>query len=101
MSERIQLPTAIWRLQYNLLGGNRRMIGVTGVYAQAIARGCLRAGMPRWTPNQLRHTAATTLREQSGLEAAWAVLGHDRPDTTLIYAERQQSLARDIAMNVG
>ena len=45
MGERIQLPIAIWRLQYNLLGGNRRMIGVTGVYALALivgAYGCRR-----------------------------------------------------------
>ena len=45
MGERIQLPIAIWRLQYNLLGGHRRMIGVTGVYALALivgAYGCRR-----------------------------------------------------------
>lgn len=39
MSERIQLPIAIWRLQYNLLGGNRRMIGAACVYALALVVG--------------------------------------------------------------
>src|SRR5262249_15798426 len=32
----------------------------------------------RWHPHQLRHTTATTIRRQFGIEAAQAVLGHSQ-----------------------
>jgi site-specific recombinase XerC len=44
--------------------------------------------IPHWHPNQLRHTTATKVREQFGLEAAQVVLGHSRADVTQVYAER-------------
>ena len=59
----------------------------THSYARAIARACLKAGVPAWTPNQLRHLAATKIRKQFGLDAAQSVLGHSRADVTQIYAE--------------
>ena len=40
-----------------------------------------------WHPNQLRHTKATELRRELGLEAARAVLGHRSPQITEVYAE--------------
>lgn len=43
----------------------------------------------RWSPNQLRHAIATMVAESLGHSAASAWLGHDRPDTTLIYIEKQ------------
>jgi integrase len=49
----------------------------------------------------LRHTAATLLRARYGLEAAQSLLGHSRPDTTLIYAERDLARARAIAAEIG
>jgi len=42
----------------------------------------------RWHPNQLRHTFATRVRKQHGLEAAQVLLGHARADVTQVYAER-------------
>ncbi len=54
-----------------------------------------------WTPNQLRHAAATQIRRQFGLEAAQAVLGHSTADVTQIYAERDQSLAAVVAKEIG
>ena len=39
-------------------------------YQHAVARACLRAGVAPWSPLQLRHTAATTIRARFGLEAA-------------------------------
>ena len=44
--------------------------------------------VPRWRPNQLRHAAATKIRQQFGLEAAQVLLGHSKADVTQIYAER-------------
>lgn len=54
-----------------------------------------------WAPNRLRHTAATKIREQFGLEAASATLGHSHADTTLIYAERPERVALEVAEKVG
>lgn len=39
-------------------------------YRQAITRACERAKVAPWTPNQLRHAAATEVRAKFGLEAA-------------------------------
>lgn len=56
-------------------------------YGRAIARGCEKAGIELWTANQLRHTAATRLRKEYGIEAVRGVLGHSSITTTEIYAE--------------
>ena len=45
--------------------------------------------------------AATSLRARYGLEAAQNVLGHAKPDTTLIYAERDLARAHAIMAEVG
>ncbi len=66
-----------------------------------IIRACDKARVPRWTPYQLRHTAATRIREQYGLEAAQVILGHARADVTQIYAARNEKLAVEVAQKVG
>ena len=89
----------------------------TDSYRRCIQRACERAfDMPDnldgealrawrrenvWAPNRLRHTAATALRKQFGLEAAQVALGHTDVDTTLIYAERDLQIAADIMRQVG
>ena len=65
----------------------------TTTYRRAITRACRRAKVPRWTPNQLRHNAATRLRAEFGLDVAKSVLGHSRVETTQIYAEADQARA--------
>ena len=86
-------------------------------YARAVLRGCDLADraaheadeaipaderiVPRWSPNQLRHTAATEIRQRFGLEAAQVVLGHSRADVTQVYAERDQGLAAKIMREIG
>jgi integrase len=50
----------------------------------------------RWTPNRLRHSAATQLRKQFGIEAARVVLGHSSADVTEIYAEQDLQRAAEI-----
>ena len=74
---------------------------VVGSWRTAIYRACGRAGVPRWQPNQIRHAAATMVREKFGLEAAQAYLGHANIQTTQIYAERQQETAHKIAKEIG
>jgi len=54
-----------------------------------------------WHPHQLRHTAATEIRRNFGLEAAQVALGHAAADVTQIYAERDLELARQVAAKLG
>ena len=70
-------------------------------YRQAIVRACRKAGVPEWSPLQLRHAAATAIRARYGLEAAQVVLGHAKADTTQIYAERDQAKAREVMREIG
>lgn len=99
----------------------------TGSYRQAIAKACDRAfphptlaGIPdehladdqrgeleawrkarRWKPNQLRHSAATLLRREFGLDVAKAVLGHSSVAPTQIYAEQDLEAARRAMEKLG
>ena len=43
-------------------------------YTNAIRKGCEKAGVPHWHPNQLRHTFASDVRRAHGLEAALVCL---------------------------
>jgi integrase len=70
-------------------------------YRQAIVRASRKAGVPEWSPLQLRHAAATAIRARYGLEAAQVVLGHAKADTTEIYAERDLDRARTIMGEIG
>jgi integrase len=70
-----------------------RSIRTTSV-AYAIRRACLSAGVQHWHPHQLRHTVATLVRDRVSIDAAQALLGHAKPDTTLIYAKLDASKAR-------
>jgi integrase len=72
-----------------------------GSYANAITRGCRRARVPAFSPNQIRHTYATMIRKEFGLEAAQVMLGHSRADVTQIYAEANRDVATSIAAKVG
>ncbi len=88
-------------------------------YHQAIRYGCIKAfPVPddiaddpqaiakwwadhRWAPNQLRHSAATEIRKQFGLEAAQVCLGHSKADITQTYAERDSKLGIEVARRIG
>jgi integrase len=70
-------------------------------YRQAIHRACVKAGVPPWSPNRLRHNAATQLRREHGLDVAKAVLGHRLVETTQIYAEIDRKRAMETIERVG
>jgi len=55
----------------------------------------------RWHPHRLRHTRATEIRRRFDTEAAQVILGHSKPETTLIYAERDLARARAIMAEIG
>jgi len=89
----------------------------TQSYGVAIQRAALRADkqarrehpsaeadkrlVPGWSPNQLRHLAATTIRAEFGLEAAAAILGHTRVSTTEIYAQANKQRAVEVVGRIG
>ena len=70
-------------------------------YRHAIQRVCKRLKIEKWSPNQLRHSAATEIRKKFGLEAAQVICGHQSADVTQIYAERDHNLAIRVAHEVG
>jgi integrase len=70
-------------------------------YAHALERACLKAGVPVFRPNQIRHKYATKVRREHGLEAAQVLLGHTKADVTQVYAERDLALALDVAKKIG
>jgi integrase len=65
-----------------------------GSYRQSIQRAAKAAKVPKWNPYQLRHLAATVIRDALGVEAAQAALGHSQASMTEHYAK--QSLAKAI-----
>jgi integrase len=73
----------------------------TAVVRDTIHRACDAAGVPRWNPHQLRHAAATAIRREFGLDTARAVLGHTDATTATIYAERDATLTRAVALKQG
>src|SRR5262245_6567939 len=55
-----------------------------------------------WSPNQLRHTAATAIRKACGtLEKTRVVLGYSQTSTTEIYAEKDLDEAASIMRQIG
>ena len=88
-------------------------------YRRAIHRACDRANVaaraelieagkeaperviPRWSPHALRHTFATAVRKQHGIEKARILLGHRSSLTTELYAEIDRQAARDIMQKIG
>ncbi len=70
-------------------------------FAHAIRVAAEKARVPHWHPNQIRHTFASDVRKQHGLEAVQVLLGHARANVSEIYAERNEALAATIAAEVG
>lgn len=70
-------------------------------YRRAVERACEKAGVPRWTPYRLRHSAATLIRREHGLEAAQVILGHAKADVTQIYAAVDRAKAASVIQEIG
>lgn len=71
------------------------------VYGRAILEHCKRENIPRWSPNQLRHAAATRLVEQFGWEIARVILGHKTFNITAIYAKENIEKTAEIIGKIG
>jgi integrase len=113
----------------NKPGSNRRRrpqhqpgeVYTVGTYYNAVRRGCWAAFPPppelleptretelavwrrehRWHIHQLRHTAATELRKEFGVEAAQVILGHRTLTTTQLYAEKNVEAAKRVMAAIG
>ena len=70
-------------------------------YSRAVERAAARAGVEHWTPQRLRHTKATEIRRDYGLDAAQAVLGHRGAKITEVYAELGLAKAIEVARKSG
>lgn len=70
-------------------------------FRRAVKRLCTTTNVPNWTPNRLRHNAATRFRKEFGIEVARVLLGHRRLNTTEVYAERDVGKAMRAARDLG
>jgi integrase len=73
----------------------------TRSYGNCVTKACRKAGVPPFRCNRIRHTYATRVRREYGLEAAQVTLGHSTAKTTEIYAERDLALAVQVARQIG
>jgi site-specific recombinase XerD len=71
------------------------------LFGQAIVRACQKAGIEPWSPNMLRHAAATKILAAFDIESARAILGHGSSEVTRIYAEPDLGVAMAIAAKIG
>jgi len=73
----------------------------TASYGKAIAAACNKAGVSHWTTHQLRHTFATSIRREYGLETARAMLGRRSMVITQTYAELDRTKVAHVVAKVG
>jgi integrase len=82
--------------------GNGKLFPITVTSLRtSVHRGCERAKVANFHPNQIRHTVGTEVRAKFGLDAAQVLLGHSRADVTQTYAERDMTKAQDVARKIG
>ena len=71
-------------------------------YRRAVEAGCKAAGVPVWTPHQLRHNTASKLRREFGIDVCQTILGHRLGSSiTEIYCETNASKAVDAIAKIG
>ena len=92
IEKRTKRKTKVQPSQQGIRKGRKQRTPVGGHYTKdsygtAIDRAAKRAGVPLWSPNQLRHTKATDVDSKLGIEAAQILLGHSSSETTKIYLD--------------
>ncbi len=73
----------------------------TRSYGNCVTVACRKAGVPAFRCNRIRHSYATKVRKDHGLEAAQVLLGHASADVSQVYAERDLAKAVEIAKKIG
>jgi integrase len=69
--------------------------------AHAVRAACRTHGLVHWHPHQLRHSKATEIRREFGLDTARALLGQHAPQVTELYAELDLGKAVEVARQLG
>jgi integrase len=70
--------------------------------AHAVAKAAKKAGVPPWSPYQLRHLKGAELREKFSLEHVRAALGHSHASMSAHYAKgADEVLAAEVARAMG
>lgn len=70
-------------------------------YRRAIHRACERAGIPKWNPNRMRHTAGTEMKKKHGWDTARIILGQASLSETPVYVERDRAKAIQAMRELG
>lgn len=66
-------------------------------YRREITKAAKRAGVPHWTPYQIRHLTLQAVRDAQGPEASQALAGHSRISTTERYAQASEAKSIEAA----
>jgi integrase len=91
-------PLPFGRLEGETLHGWRRRLKADSALAEQLRQW---RRDHHFHVHQLRHSFATAVRRDHGLEAAQVSLGHSKANVTEIYAERDLSLALRVAVEIG
>ncbi len=70
---------------------------VKNKFHKHLREACDKAGVERFCPYAFRHKVAQEIRDNYGVEAASAMLGHKQINTTELYAKNAEKLALDIS----
>jgi integrase len=101
--ERYSVDTYGNAIERAILAANRarRCDACKAAGGGSLCAACQAEQVPYWHPNQLRHTKATEIRREAGLDAARAVLGHRSPVVTEVYAEVDLGKAAEVMEKLG
>lgn len=70
-------------------------------YGHAVGKACAKAGVPRWSPQDLRKAAAQEIRDAFGLEQSAAVLGHSIDVNQRHYSGHSRKVALEVVQRLG
>lgn len=70
-------------------------------FGKVVKAACLRAGVKPFTPHWLRHTVATRLADEMGVEAAQRLLGHAGRAMTEHYTRAAEKVAIEASRRLG
>lgn len=88
--------TRPWRQVGEILSGGRIDAGAYAAYRKLLGEACRTAGLSGVKTHTLRHSCATALvRNKVNLKVVQTVLGHENPETTMIYAHADLSDVAD------
>ncbi len=73
----------------------RFFITTRSTFSNTIKATCIAAGITPWVPHQLRHTVATKVADEMGLEFSQRLLGHSDSAMTEHYARAAEKKARE------